>query len=303
MFLTGGNGFLGGHVARALAAAGAQVVALVRPGRDPGALAGLPVTIVRGDLARPADWFAALQGCEVCFHVAALYAGADEAAAMYAVNVQATGALLAACAAAGVRRVIHTSTVGTVGRLPGSALPDETTPFNLWDQASHYVRSKYLGELIARSWNGAGVETVVVKPTAPVGAGDGRPSATGRRILAALRGEVTSYPAGGVNHVPVGDAAAGHLLAATRGVPGEAYILGHAGGNLDQAAFLRLVAAAAGVTPLAPPAARVGAAGQLPAALTVDPARAIRELGLPQSDLSAAFREAVDWYRQQNGGR
>ncbi len=114
---------------------------------------------------------------------------------MYAANVQGTGALLAACAAAGVRRVIHTSTIGTVGRLPGGAPPDEMVPFSLWDRASHYVRSKYLGELAARSWNGAGLEIVIVKPTAPVGAGDGRPSATGRRILAAMRGEVDLVPA------------------------------------------------------------------------------------------------------------
>ena len=140
---------------------------------------------------------------------------------------------------------------------------------------------------------------VVVKPAAPVGAGDARPSATGRRILMALRGEVTPYPPGGVNHVPVRDVAAGHLLAAERGRAGEVYILGHAAGNLDHAAFLRLVAEAAGVPALTPPAAGRDPAGQLPAALTADPARAIRELGLPQSDLAAAFREAVVWYRSR----
>ena len=71
--------------------------------------------IVRGDLARPSEWLAALHGCQFCFHVAALYAGPGQIDAMYAVNVAATGALLAACAAAGVPRVVHTSTIGTVG--------------------------------------------------------------------------------------------------------------------------------------------------------------------------------------------
>jgi dihydroflavonol-4-reductase len=300
VFLTGGNGFLGGHVAQALVEGGAEVLALVRTGSDPGALGSLPVKIVRGDLVQPSAWLEALPGCQLCFHVAALYASADEAESMYAVNVRGTSILLAACAAAGIRRVIHTSTIGTVGRLPGNALPDETALFNLWDRASHYVRSKYLGELVARSWNGTELEVVIVKPTAPVGTGDARPSATGRRILAAMRGEVTSYPPGGVNHVPARDVAAGHLLAATRGTPGESYILGHSGGNLDHAAFLQLVAEAAGTPLLAPPAPRAGAMGQLPDALTADPSRAIRELGLPQSDLLTVFREAVMWYRQHD---
>lgn len=300
VFLTGGNGFLGGHVARALCAAGVQVVAMVRPGSDLGPLAELPAEIVRGDLARPSEWRAALAGCGLCFHVAALYGGADQAQAMYGVNVAATGALLAACAEAGVRRVVYTGTIGTVGRPAGHgarSLPDETTPFNLWDQASHYVRSKYLGEQVARAWNGAGLDVVIVKPTAPVGAGDARPSATGRRIVAALRGEVTAYPAGGVNHAPVIDVAAGHLLAAARGAAGRTYILGHGAGNLDHAAFLRRMAEAAGTRPLRAPQVRGGHAVGLPAALTADPARAVRELGLPQSDLQAAFAAAVAWYR------
>lgn len=304
VFLTGGNGFLGGHIARALVAAGAHVVALVRPESALGALAELPVQVVRGDLVGPMSWQEALQGCEFCFHVAALYGvygGAEEAEQMYTVNAQGTAMLMAACAAAGIRRVVHTSTVGTVGRPSDGSLPDEATPFNLWDQASHYVRSKYLGELIAQSWCGAGLDIVVVKPTAPVGAGDARPSATGRRIVAALRGQVTAYPAGGVNHVPVTDAAAGHLLAAVRGVTGQTYILGHPNGNLDHAAFLGLVAEAANRSPLPAPAAWSGPAGGLPDALTVNPARAIRELGLPQSDLRAAFAEAVAWQRAHIG--
>ncbi len=208
VFLTGGSGFVGGHVARRLVTAGAEVCALVRPATPLGPLDGLPVEIVRGDLAYPSDWSDALRGCHFCFHIAALYAPPEQARTMTAVNVRATGALLAACAAAGVRRFVHTSTIGTVGRpaAPGE-LPDESTPFDLWEQGSHYVRSKRLGELIAGSWNGTGLDVVIVKPTAPVGAGDGspdrRPTATGRRILAALQGGAFSYPAGGVNHAPV----------------------------------------------------------------------------------------------------
>jgi dihydroflavonol-4-reductase len=300
VFLTGGSGFVGGYVAQALVAAGAEVVALLRPGAPPGALGGLPLRFSRGDLTEPSSWIGDLRGCRFCFHVAALYGGQDRAAAMYAVNARATGALLAACAEAGVARFIHTSTIGTVGRPSGggsAALPDESTPFNLWEHGSHYVRSKRLGELLAHAWSGAGLDVVVVKPAAPVGARDGgagrQPSATGRRILAALRGQPFSYPAGGINHAPVRDIAAGHLLAAQRGEPGHAYILGHAQGNLDRAAFVRLLGLPA--DPGAPSGAQPARVG--PEALTADPRRAIRELGLPQSDLAAAFAEAAAWYR------
>ncbi len=291
VFLTGGSGFVGGYVARALLNAGAEVVALLRPGVPPGALAQLPLQIARGDLTDPDSFSDALRGCRFCFHVAALYAGPDRAAAMYAVNARGTGALLAACAEAGVARFIHTSTVGTVGRPADGSLPDENAPFNLWEQSSHYVRSKRLGELIAQSWQGTGMDVVIVKPTAPVGAGDGSPerapSATGRRILAALQGKPFAYPSGGINHAPVQDIAAGHLLAAERGRAGETYILGHAEGNLHRADFMRFV----GVSQVA------NLRYNGPDALTADPDKAIGELGLPQSDLAAAFADAVAYYR------
>jgi dihydroflavonol-4-reductase len=220
---------------------------------------------------------------------------------MVAVNVAGTSALLGACARAGVRRVIYTGTIGTVGRPPMTdALPDEDTPFNLWNGASHYVRSKYLGELVARGWSEAGLNVVLVKPAAPVGAGDARPTATGTRILAALEGRATPYPPGGINYAPVQDIALGHILAAERGLPGRAYILGHRDGNLNEAAFQKMIAQVAHTRTIRLASQRAGA-GQLPAALTANPSRAIRELGLPQSDLVAAFAEAVAWYQAQKG--
>ncbi len=302
VFLTGGSGFVGGHVARALVAAGAQVLALVRPNSPLGVLEELPIEIVRGDLTQPAAWSSSLNGCQFCFHLAALFAGPEAAPTMYAVNARATGALLGVCAAAGVTRFIHTGTVGTVGRpLNPARLPDEKTPFGLWDQSSHYVRSKRLGELIAASWNELGPEVVTVKPTAPVGWGDGTPArpptATGRRILLTLQGKAISYPAGGVNHAPVEDIAAGCLLAAERGAAGETYILGHRDGNLDQEKFYHLIAQAAGTTgmPYRRPVAIKPASGL---ALTVDPRRAVDELGLPQSELLPAFIAAVEWYQR-----
>jgi dihydroflavonol-4-reductase len=154
--------------------------------------------------------------------------------------------------------------------------------------------------LAACGWAEAGLGVVIVKPAAPVGAGDARPTATGARILAVLEHRTTSYPPGGINHAPVQDIASGHLLAAERGLPGRTYILGHRDGNLTEAAFREMLARAAGSMTIGPAPKRAESVRR-PMALTADPSRAIQELGLPQSDLTAAFAEAVAWYRSRNG--
>lgn len=296
-FVTGGDGFIGRHLIRQLAARGVQVRALTRrgtAGRD-----DLPEGIawVAGDLLDEGTWREQLAGCDVLFHVAALYSPRPEdAAQMFAVNVSGTARLLAAAARAGVARVVHTSTVGVVGRPTDGALPDERTPFNLWRSGSEYVRSKWLGEAAALFWNRRGLPVVVVQPTAPVGAGDARPTATGQRIVDFLAGRRPDFPPGGINFCPVADIAAGHILAAQRGQPGQRYILGHCEGNLSEETFLELLADVSGLA-VPPPAAR--RAGRRPAGLTADPRRALAELGLPQSSLRQALAEAVAFYQGQ----
>ena len=110
-----------------------------------------------------------------------------------------------------------------------------------------------------------------------------------------LAGRRPSYPAGGINFCPLHDIAAGHVLAARRGQAGRRYILGHAAGNLDEAGFLQLMAELSG-RPI--PALQPARTGRGPISLTADPRRAIVELGLPQSDLRAAFAEAIAYARQ-----
>ena len=301
-FVTGAAGFIGSRVVRLLIEQGAHVRALVRtvPVQPPVAatLAHEAVELIAGDLLAPARWRGALAGCDTVFHVAALYSARPaDASRLYEVNVNGTQAVLSNAAAAGVQRVVHTSTIGTIGRPTGDGVADETTPFNLWRNASDYVRSKWLGEAAALLWARRGLPVVVVHPTAPVGTGDAKPTATGQRIVDFLAGRRPDYPSGGLNLCPVDDVAAGHILAAERGTIGRRYILGHAQGNLSEAEFLALLVDASGLA-LPPPVERP--AGRRPLSLTADPSRAIRELGMPQSDLRVAFSQAVAFYRAQS---
>lgn len=307
--VTGGNGFVGAALVRALLAEGVSVRVLARPGSDRRNLAGLAVEVCAGDVRTPASLPAALLGCTHVYHLAALYsANPADADLLYAVNVEGTRHLLQAAAAAGVERFVHTSTIGTIGRPPAADdLPTEDAAFNLEESASHYVLSKWRGEQLALA-----AAAVVVHPTAPVGIGDWRPTATGGRILAYLRGQMPGFLAGGINFCGVDDIARGHLLAAAHGQIGRRYILGHPAGNLDLDAFLALMHTASGQPPprpaqgwrarltglrrpAAPPVTAPAAAR--PAALTCNPARALAELHWTPGPLLGAFQAAVAWYR------
>ncbi len=309
VLVTGGAGFVGAAVVRALIADGQRVRVLVRAHSDQRNLSGLPVECVLGDVRDLDAVRAAVVGCVAVFHVAAFYSSqpADEAL-LYAVNVDGTHNVLRAVADAGVTTLVHTSTIGTIGRpAEGTALPNEDTPFNLWDQASHYVRSKVLAEQAVLA---ADVPAVVVNPTAPVGPGDGRPTATGARLLAYLRGQMPPYLDGGINFCGVDDIARGHLLAAHHGRRGERYILGHPDGNLDLASFLAVMAQASGQPPprhaaswrarLDPHRWRIAPAAPAstrPLALTCDPTKALRALQWQPGPLLDAFMAAVRWLR------
>lgn len=308
-FVTGVSGFVGMWVAHRLQEEGTDVRALVRPSSDRRNLAGLDLEIVEGDV-READLLArAMQGCDEVYHVAAFYSTREEDGPLiYEINVGGTKAVLKAARRAGVGRVVYTSTIGTIGRRRDGTPPAEEEEFNLWEQSSHYARSKYLAETVALSMAQDGLQVVVVNPCSPVGAGDIKPSSSGQRIVDYLAGRVPSFLEGGINFIAVRDVAAGHILAARRGRPGQRYILGNAQGNLSREEFYRLMERVSGVRrprsrPRNPlrwlrrPAGRAER-GHQPPALTGNPQRAIRELGLPQTPLEEAFAEAVRWFRE-----
>jgi dihydroflavonol-4-reductase len=313
---------VGANLVRELVDDGAEVRVLVRPESDRRALEGLRVDVAVGDLLDPRTLDAALRGVEHLYHVAADYRlWARDPGMLYRVNVEGTRALLRAAEAAGVSRIVHTSSVGTLG-LPGDGTPGtEATPVTLSDMVGDYKRSKFLAEREAEAAAARGVPVIIVNPSAPVGPWDWKPTPTGRMLLDYLRRRMPAYLDTGLNVVHVKDVARGHILAATRGQPGERYILGHAAGNLSlRQIFARLApytgipaprwrlphAAAAllatvleavsGVTGREPRASRAAVA-MARKRMFFDPGKAIRQLGLPQTEVDRALRDAVDWFR------
>jgi dihydroflavonol-4-reductase len=319
--VTGATGFVGANVVRELLADGTAVRALVRSTSDRRALAGLSVEIAVGDLAEPATLAAALARVDVLYHVAADYRlWAADPGVLYRVNVEGTRAILRAAEASGVRRIVYTSSVGTLG-IPSDGTPGrEDTPVTLADMVGDYKRSKFLAEREAEAAAARGLPVVVVNPSAPVGPGDWKPTPTGKMLVDYLRGWMLAYVDTGLNVVHVRDVARGHILAAARGRIGERYILGNAAGNLTlPAMFARL----APLTGVAAPRVRLPHSGALaigtvcewvarltgrepPVSRTAvrmarkrmffDPGKAVRELGLPQTPVDDALRDAVEWY-------
>ena len=320
--VTGATGFVGSAVLRALVGRGEPVRALVRPRSSLRLLEGLPVEIVRGDLDEPASWRAALTGCEALFHVAADYRlWVPQPEAMYRTNVDGTRQLILAAAEAGVRRIVYTSSVATLGLRADHLPADETTPATLADMIGHYKRSKFLAEQAVRDLVAeAGLPVVVVNPSAPVGPADARPTPTGRVLLEAARGRIPAYVDTGLNLVHVDDVAEGHLLAFERGRVGERYILG--GDNLPLGEMLSVIADLVGRRR---PRLRLPAGALLPVALIVEAmarmgiggeplvtadgvrmarkpmyftsAKAEQELGYRSRPGVEGLRDAIAWYQ------
>jgi dihydroflavonol-4-reductase len=233
---------------RALVRRGEPVRALVRQSSSLSLLEGLPVETVAGDLAEPATCKAALKGCRALFHVAADYRlWVPEPDAMYRTNVDGTRALLAAAGDAGITRIVHTSSVATLGSRADRQPADETTPSTLGTMIGHYKRSKFLGEQEALRAAAAGtaMDVVIVNPTTPVGEQDVKPTPTGRIIVDFLKGKFPAYVDTGLNLVDVTEVAQGHIAALEKGRSGERYILG--GENLTLKQILDKLAVLSGL--------------------------------------------------------
>lgn len=243
--VTGGNGFVGAHVVRALVARGTQVRAFVRGGADTRALDGVDCEIAIGDLRDLESVERAVRGCAEVYHVAADYRlwVVDEAP-MYAANVGGTRNLLDAARRAGVAKIVHTSTVGALG-IGADKVGREDTPVALEDMVGPYKRSKFLAEQVALEAAREGLPVVIVNPSTPIGALDYKPTPTGRIIVDFLNRRMPAFIETGLNLACVEDVARGHVLAAERGRSGEKYILG--GENLTLELMLQRLAALSGL--------------------------------------------------------
>jgi dihydroflavonol-4-reductase len=318
--VTGATGFVGSAVARALLARGRRVRVLARPNSDRRNLGGLAVEIAEGAMEDPRSLARAVAGCRYVYHVAADYRiWVPDPAPMFRANVDGTRDLLTAALEAGAERVVYTSSVATLGLVPGGSATEET-PSSVDDMIGPYKRSKFAAEEVARGLaRERGLPVVIVNPSTPVGPGDIKPTPTGRLIVEAARGQMPAFVDTGLNIVHVDDVAEGHLAAAENGRIGERYILG--GENMALAEILAEVAQTVGRRP---PRLRVPHSVLFPVAVgaelaarvtgrdpfvTLDGVRmsrkkmyfssekASRELGYRSRPAREAIADAVGWFR------
>ncbi len=246
VFVTGATGFVGSHVAHALAEQGADLRLLVRAGSRTDNIADLKAETALGDLREPDSLKKAMSGCEFVFHVAADYRlWVRDPDQMYRSNVEGTRAIIRAAQECGVRRVIYTSSVATMGFSQDGRLADENSPVTQADMVGHYKRSKFMAEQIALEAGSEGKNVVVVNPTTPIGERDIKPTPTGGIIVDFLKRKFPAYVDTGLNLADAKEVARGHLLAMEKAVPGERYILG--GENLTLKQILDKLAALTGL--------------------------------------------------------
>jgi len=319
--VTGGTGFVGSHVARALAEQGADLRLLVRSCSPTANLDGVAGDRLVGDLCDPESLRKAVAGCEAVFHVAADYRlWTPDPLLMYRANVEGTRAILRAAVESGVRRVVYCSSVATMGFTNNGHPADESSPVSLGDMIGHYKRSKFQAEQVALAAAREGLDVVVVNPTTPVGERDIKPTPTGRIIVDFFRRKFPAYVDTCLNLVDVTEVARGHVLALERGRKGERYILG--GENLTLKQILDRLAE---ITGLPSPKVRLPYAVALATGVvdtvftglllrkeprvTLDAVRmgrkkmfvtcaqAERELGWKSQPVRDALRRSVQWFR------
>jgi dihydroflavonol-4-reductase len=320
VFITGATGFIGGHVARQYAAQGAVLRFLTRQTSRLDSLNGIDAEMVKGDLREPEKLRSALTGCDALVHVAADYRlWVRDPEQMYAANVGGTLELLRLAREVGIQRVVYTSSVATMGFKADGTIVNEETPVALADMIGHYKRSKFLGELEAIQAARAGQHVMILNPTTPIGAGDAKPTPTGRIIVDFLNKKFPAYVDTGLNLVDVDEVARMHVVALDRGTPGERYILG--GENLTLKQILDRMSAITGLpspTMKVPHAVAMAFAffdetltgklrGKEPRA-TVEAVRmgkkmmfassnkAEQELGFKILPVYPALRAAIDWF-------
>jgi len=236
-FITGGTGFIGSALIRALLAKGEDLKLLVRTDSNLDRIRGLDVQIVQGDIRDAEKLTLAMKGCDRVYHVAGLYTLNDRPSLYEDINVTGTRNVLDGAEKVGVERVVHTSSVAAIGCADASGLADEETEWNLGGLRIPYIQTKRRAEELALARAQNGLDVVVVNPAGPLGVGDLKPTPTGRILLSFLKGRLPFMPDAKNNFVGVDDVAMGHILAMEKGKAGERYLLG--GENITTIDLLR----------------------------------------------------------------
>jgi dihydroflavonol-4-reductase len=322
VLLTGATGFIGSRLARLLVEEGFSLRVLVRPHSKADHLAALEPEIVPGDLRDSDAVFRAVKGTMAVFHLAADYRlWVLNPVEMFETNVKGTYNVLDAAHRCGVEKVVYTSTVGVLG-IPENGTPGtEETPVDARYLSGPYKRSKYLAQEEALRFARMGLPVVIVNPSAPVGPEDRKPTPTGKMIVDFLNGRMPAYLDTGLNLVHVDDVAKGHILAYRYGKSGEKYILGNH--NLTLRQIFELLGEIAEKRPprIRLPYFPVLGAAYLSEGLSrltrkeprmplhavrmarkhmfFDPQKAVRELGMPQTPVKQALKDAVVWFTEQ----
>ncbi len=323
VLVTGATGFIGSRVVRKLLKKGADVRVLVRKKSNLENISGLPVDIAYGDLTKPETLSTSLEDCEALFHVAAEYKlWVPKPESIYRTNVDGTVNIMKAALQKGIKRIVYTSSVATLGINKNGTPADEETPVTINDMIGHYKRSKYIAEEKVREMiKKAKLPAVIVNPSTPIGPGDIKPTPTGRIIIEAASGRMPAYVDTGLNIVHVDDVADGHILAFEKGRIGERYILG--GENLTLRELLEKIAQFTGrsapkirlspnmILPLAYVVEFISQITKKEPFITVDGVlmskkkmffsieKAKRELRYNPRPADEAIKDSIDWFRQK----
>jgi dihydroflavonol-4-reductase len=326
VLITGATGFIGNHVTRLCLEKGDDVRVMVMAGEDRAPLAGMDVEFVEGNLLDADSLAQAVKGVEQLYHLAALFAiWTKDPDLHYKVNVDGARAMMQAAMAAGVEKIVFTSSIAAIGIVGNGGWATEDTAFNSWPWASDYILSKFISHQLVKGLVSEGLPVTMVMPGLPFGPGDRAPTPTGTMILRTLKGQMKNYWDGGVCAVDVRDVAAGHVLAMDKGRIGQSYILANKDGNMTNKKFLGMVGEIAGVPNVAKNEVsgqtmlRVAKMAELWSKMTgrppittykntlyilqhgyVDPTRAVQELGLPQTPIETAVADSVQWFRENS---
>jgi dihydroflavonol-4-reductase len=325
ILVTGATGFVGAALVRQLLGQGRDVRITVRSESDHKNIKGLHLELARADIRNRNELKQAMEGCSQVYHVAGLYRSwMRDYDLLRQINVEGTRNVLEAALAAGVKKVVHTSSIAALGMPADGSPADEHAVFNLQHLMLPYEQSKFEAELVVSEYLEKGLPVVIVRPALVMGPGDLYPTPSGKIVLDLLHGRVPCYFDGGIDIVDVDDVAAGHILAMEHAGPGETFNLGCRGNFTSMGDLFRLIARTGGVRapllkmpvsltllyastltciadcithrePLATPAnIRILALKR-----RVDFSKAVRVLGMPQTGLRAVVERTIEWYKKE----